>query len=108
MKFLKGLFSDERLPQRDKIVLILLSVLVVSPFDFIPDWFPIIGQLDDLVMIGLISDYIFHYLDDEIPLSHWPHQLKYFVWLKTFFTPFAFLAPKMIRKKLFKFKPRPY
>ncbi len=108
MSFLINLFKDERLPHWDKIVLLVLAVLIISPLDLIPDWFPLIGQLDDLVMIGLISDYLFNYLDSEIPLSHWPYQLKYFIWLKMFFSPFAFVAPKVIRNRLFKFKPRPF
>jgi uncharacterized membrane protein YkvA (DUF1232 family) len=108
MSFLVSLFKDQRIPRWDKIVLVMLAGLVVSPVDFVPDWFPVIGQLDDLVMIGLISEYIFHYLDDEIPLSHWPYQLKYFVWLKTILAPFAFMAPKFVRNKLFRFKPRPF
>jgi uncharacterized membrane protein YkvA (DUF1232 family) len=108
MSFIKNLYLDPRIPSWDKKVIIALVVLIISPLDFIPDWFPIIGQLDDLIMIGLISDYIFHFLDDEIALSHWPHQLKYFILLKKFFTPFAFMAPKVIRNRIFKFKPRPY
>ena len=108
MSFIKSLYLDPRIPSWDKKVIIVLLVLILSPLDIIPDWFPIIGQLDDLVMIGLITDYLFNFLDNEIPLSHWPYQLKSFLLLKTAFSPFTFLAPKILRKKLFKFKPRPY
>ena len=53
-KFLKDVSEDARIPERDKKVLLAMVVLVISPFDIIPDWIPVFGQLDDLVIIALI------------------------------------------------------
>jgi len=36
------------------VVLILGVVYVVSPFDLIPDWIPVIGWIDDGVVIYLV------------------------------------------------------
>ncbi len=36
------------------IVLILGVIYVVSPFDLIPDWIPVIGWMDDGVVIYLV------------------------------------------------------
>ncbi len=36
------------------IVLILGAVYVVSPFDLIPDWIPVVGWIDDGVVIYLV------------------------------------------------------
>lgn len=64
--FLKNVANDPRIPKRDKKVLLVLIALVVSPIDLIPDWIPIVGVLDDIVMIALILDYFFEILDTKI------------------------------------------
>lgn len=44
-------YKDGRLPRKAKIVLILTLVYAVSPIDLIPDFIPVIGQVDDLVIV---------------------------------------------------------
>jgi uncharacterized membrane protein YkvA (DUF1232 family) len=46
------LLRDERVPVYSKLILGLGVLYVVSPLDFLPDWFPILGQLDDLAAIA--------------------------------------------------------
>jgi uncharacterized membrane protein YkvA (DUF1232 family) len=45
------LLKDERVPITAKLVPVLVGIYVAFPFDIIPDFIPIIGQLDDLVII---------------------------------------------------------
>jgi uncharacterized membrane protein YkvA (DUF1232 family) len=90
-KFLKDVSEDPRIPERDKKVLLAMVALVISPIDLIPDWIPVVGQLDDLVMIALILDYFFTVLDGNVLLSHWPWQMKSYVWLRRFSKTFSFI-----------------
>ncbi len=57
--FITDVANDERIPSRDKKILLMMVALVLSPFDLIPDWIPIIGLLDDLIIISFILDYFF-------------------------------------------------
>lgn len=107
-KFLKAVSEDARIPERDKTLLVALVVLVVSPFDLIPDWIPVLGQLDDLVIIALILDYFFTVLDGEVLLSHWPWGMKSFVWLRRFAKAFGLLAPRFLKKKIWQYVGAPY
>ncbi|MBY0518746.1 MAG: DUF1232 domain-containing protein [Bacteriovoracaceae bacterium] len=107
-KFLKDVSEDPRIPERDKTVIVALVVLVLSPIDLIPDWIPVLGQLDDIVMIALIFDYFFKVLDGEVLLSHWPWGMKSFVWFRRFARGFSFLAPRFIKKKIWKYVGAPY
>jgi uncharacterized membrane protein YkvA (DUF1232 family) len=47
------LFKHAQTPLAAKIVAILVVAYAVSPIDLIPDFIPIIGQLDDLVLVPL-------------------------------------------------------
>jgi uncharacterized membrane protein YkvA (DUF1232 family) len=45
------LIRDPRVPLYAKAVLGLTLVYVLSPLDFVPDWIPILGQLDDAAIL---------------------------------------------------------
>ena len=47
-------FADARTPWRGKFFIGLALVYIVSPLDLIPDWIPIIGWLDELVVVPLL------------------------------------------------------
>jgi uncharacterized membrane protein YkvA (DUF1232 family) len=47
----RGVLADPRTPVLGKILLGAAIAYVVMPFDLIPDWIPVLGQLDDLVIV---------------------------------------------------------
>jgi len=107
-KFLSEVAHDERIPERDKIVLTALIVLIISPIDLIPDWIPIIGFLDDLVIFGIIMDYFFDVLDSEILLSHYPWGMKSFSWIRRYARFIGALTPTFVKRRLWKYSGSPY
>lgn len=106
--FLRGVATDERIPERDKQVITALLVLIVSPLDLIPDWIPFFGQLDDLIMIAVILDYFFTVLDQEVLLSHWPWDMKAYARLRRFARTVGALSPNFLKKQIWKYVGRPY
>ncbi len=108
LKFLKDVSTDARIPDRDKQVLSALIVLIVSPVDLIPDWIPVVGQLDDLVMLALVLDYFFNVLDSEVLLSHWPWGMKSFASLRRFARFGGMFAPRFLKKRVWKYVGSPY
>ncbi len=46
-------FRDRRVPWYAKAFVIVIVAYVLSPIDLIPDFIPVIGYLDDLVLIPL-------------------------------------------------------
>lgn len=115
MKFIKDLIGfvrnvaqDPRIPDRDKKMLLVFLALVVSPFDIIPDWIPIVGMMDDAVIIAIILDYLFNHLDEEILLSHYPWDMKSFVRTRRTARFVAMLTPGWVKDRIWKFKPSVY
>ena len=106
--FLTETANDERIPSRDKKVLIAMVALLVSPLDIIPDWIPVFGLLDDLVILALISDYFFSVLDQSILLSHYPWGMKSFARIRRVAGFLAFFVPNIIKDNLWKYTRDPY
>jgi uncharacterized membrane protein YkvA (DUF1232 family) len=108
VQFIRAVAEDPRIPDRDKKVLLGLAALVVSPIDLIPDWIPVIGVLDDVIMIAIILDYLFNVLDDQILLSHYPWGMKSYVALRRFSKTVSRLTPQFIKDRIWLYKPSPY
>jgi uncharacterized membrane protein YkvA (DUF1232 family) len=51
IQFLKALAIDRRIPWVAKLVPLLLVPYLAMPFDLIPDFLPVLGYLDDVVLI---------------------------------------------------------
>jgi len=45
------LFRDRRVSILPKALLVLTLVYVISPFDVIPDFIPVIGEMDDVAVV---------------------------------------------------------
>lgn len=52
LSLLWRMFRDPDVPTTAKTVLPLLIAYVAMPFDIVPDFIPLLGQLDDLVVIA--------------------------------------------------------
>ncbi|HOY36710.1 MAG TPA: YkvA family protein [Piscinibacter sp.] len=47
------LFKHPQTPRAAKLVAIMVLAYAVSPIDLIPDFIPVLGQLDDLILLPL-------------------------------------------------------
>lgn len=45
--------SDPRTPKIAKLLIIVVVAYALSPIDFIPDFIPVIGYLDDLILLPI-------------------------------------------------------
>ncbi len=53
----RRLRGDARVPRRAKLAVGFAAVWVLSPIDLIPEFLPVIGPLDDLVVVALALRY---------------------------------------------------
>lgn len=106
--FFEGAWQDERLPLQDKKILLALTALIVSPIDFIPDWVPLYGLIDDLICLALISDYLFNVIDQQLLLSHYPWGMKSFARIRRIAGILSTFVPNFIANNLWKYVREPY
>ena len=60
------LLNDERTPKTSKWMLGLAVAYLVTPFDIIPDFIPILGQLDDLIIVPTLIFLAFKLIPDSV------------------------------------------
>ncbi|MCB0365986.1 MAG: DUF1232 domain-containing protein [Bdellovibrionaceae bacterium] len=108
LTFLRNVVQDERIPARDKKVLLALIALIVSPVDIIPDWIPILGLVDDFVLVAIVLDYFFEVLDSEVLLSHYPWGMKSFTALRQSSRLITRLTPRSLKNLIWKYESSPY
>lgn len=53
----RRLRRDPRVPRRAKLAVAFAGLWVVSPIDLIPEFLPVIGPLDDVVVVALALRY---------------------------------------------------
>jgi uncharacterized membrane protein YkvA (DUF1232 family) len=68
----RRLRKDPRVPRRAKVAVLLAGVWVASPIDLIPEFIPVIGPLDDIVVVALALRYAGRQVPRDVLLAAWP------------------------------------
>ncbi len=68
----RRLRRDPRVPRRAKIALGFAGLWVISPIDLIPEFLPVIGPLDDVVVVALALRYAGRCVPRDVLLEAWP------------------------------------
>ena len=68
----RRLRKDPRVPRRAKIAVLIAGIWVASPVDLIPEFIPVIGPLDDIVVVALALRYAGRQVPREVLLAAWP------------------------------------
>ena len=69
---LRRLGRDPRVPVSAKLALGFAALWVLSPIDLIPEFLPIIGPLDDIVVVALALRYAGRRVPRALLMEAWP------------------------------------
>jgi uncharacterized membrane protein YkvA (DUF1232 family) len=68
----RRLLADPAVPRRRKWALGLTVAYLAMPFDLIPDFIPVAGQLDDAILVGLVLRGLVRGGGPGLVRHHWP------------------------------------
>jgi uncharacterized membrane protein YkvA (DUF1232 family) len=66
------LMRDPRVPRRHKFLLGALAAYLAMPFDLVPDFIPVAGQLNDAILVGLVLRVVLRGGGESLVREHWP------------------------------------
>ena len=73
----RRLRKDPRVPRRVKLAVGFAGLWVLSPIDLIPEFLPVIGPLDDIVVVALaLLRYAARHIPPEALIEAWPAERR--------------------------------
>jgi uncharacterized membrane protein YkvA (DUF1232 family) len=66
------LARDPGVPRHRKLLLVGLVGYLASPFDLVPDFIPVVGQLDDAIVVGFVLRQFVRAGDEQLIRELWP------------------------------------
>lgn len=106
LRLLWGLMTDDRVSTIDKVLVGAAIGYVIMPFDLIPDFIPLIGEVDDIYVIMLALDRLISHAGADVLADHWdgdprdltPKSLEATLLAAAFFLPFS--TRSRVRRRL--------
>lgn len=71
---IRRLRRDPRVPRRAKVAILVAGLWLASPIDLIPEFIPVVGPLDDVVVVALALRYAGRQVPRDVLRAAWPGQ----------------------------------
>jgi uncharacterized membrane protein YkvA (DUF1232 family) len=69
---IRRLRKDPRVPRAAKVAIAIAGLWVLSPIDLIPEFLPVIGPLDDVIVVALAFRFAARRVPHEAIYEAWP------------------------------------
>jgi uncharacterized membrane protein YkvA (DUF1232 family) len=102
LRLIGGLLTDVRVSTTDKLLVAGAIGYVLLPMDFVPDFVPFIGEIDDVFLLVLALQRLIANTNRSVVLEHWmgdPKQL-HSLDLERVLVAAAFFLPRRVRRRL--------
>ena len=73
---IRRLRRDPRVPRRAKVSVALAGLWLLSPIDLLPEFLPVIGPLDDVLVVALALRYAARRVPHDVLAAAWPGELR--------------------------------
>jgi uncharacterized membrane protein YkvA (DUF1232 family) len=67
----RGLLSDPRVPRGSKTWILVAVIWIASPIDLVPEFIPVLGPADDLIVAALVLRHVLKRTDRSLLAEHW-------------------------------------
>lgn len=96
--------KDDRTPFHAKFIAFFALAYLISPIDLIPDFIPVVGYLDDLVIVPLLLHIAFRLLPADVKASGWEKARKQISKLRIAFIVLLILIASFLAAIFFLFR----
>jgi uncharacterized membrane protein YkvA (DUF1232 family) len=72
LRLIRRLAADETLPRGIRVRLALLLAYLAIPIDLVPDFIPILGYADDVIIVTLVLRSVVRRAGLDAVRTHWP------------------------------------
>jgi uncharacterized membrane protein YkvA (DUF1232 family) len=66
------LLRDPRVPRRNRVLIAALVPYLALPFDLLPDFIPVAGQLDDAILVAFVLRRVVRSAGPKVLKELWP------------------------------------
>jgi len=95
------LAADPGVPRRVKAILAVTAVLLVSPIDLIPDFIPVVGYLDDVLLAAIVLDGLLNHVSRDLLLRYWPGDAASLERVAAIAAHLAAWVPRRVKDRVF-------
>jgi uncharacterized membrane protein YkvA (DUF1232 family) len=102
LRLLGGLLVDMRVALIDKLLVAGAVAYILLPLDFLPDFIPFLGEVDDVFLLVIALQRLIANAGRAVVLDHWmgdPKQLRALD-LERVLVAAAFFLPRRMRRRL--------
>ncbi|WP_373067438.1 DUF1232 domain-containing protein [Gemmatimonas sp.] len=102
LRLLVGLIGDRRVSKFDRFLVVAAGAYLVTPIDFIPDFIPFLGEVDDLFLLMTALQRLVANAGRSVLMDHWrgdPDELED-VNLARLVSAAGFFLPAGMRRRL--------
>jgi uncharacterized membrane protein YkvA (DUF1232 family) len=92
---------DPSLPRLAKIALAAAVVYLASPVDLVPDFIPLVGYLDDVLLAAVLVDGVLNYVDRPLVLKYWPGSPQSLDRIARVARTLAVWVPRRVKERIF-------
>jgi uncharacterized membrane protein YkvA (DUF1232 family) len=102
LRLLAGLLTDRRVSTVDKLLVGAAIAYIVAPIDFLPDFVPFLGQVDDVYLLVLALRRLMRNAGRRVVLEHWGGEASDLaaINLQRALSAAAFFLPGRVRRRV--------
>ena len=101
MGIVRALAADPLVPRPAKVALLALAVYLMSPLDLLPDFIPVLGLADDILLAAVVIDGVLGLVDRAVLLRYWPGGASSLDSTAAIASRIARLVPRRVRNRIF-------
>lgn len=100
LKLLYRLTRDNRVSIAEKALLLATAAYVVSPVDFLPDFIPFVGQIDDVLLVALVLKRFMNSASPQMLYEYWDGKADLLHNIEEVLSWSRFLLPSGVYQKI--------